>query len=271
MARADEPQWQQLEKDLTGWDDPPGRLMRALERNDLELFAQPIVELVAPPRLAMAEVLVRLREEEEALLPPGMFLPVFEYCGMMHELDRWIARQAIARLARGAALPRLSINISAQTLGDAEFVPEIARELARAALPPSALAFEIGEADLILRPATAKQFAAAARAAGMELVLESFGRTAAAFQPLRALQASFVKVDGVIVRALHSSQIARNKLEAIVRIGEATGVRLIGECVETREALEALRASGVRYAQGFGIAAPAPLDSLAAAAAPALA
>jgi len=254
MAQIDDPRYlQKLEKQLTGWDDPPGRLMQALERDELELFAQPIVELIEAQPIAMAEVLVRLREEEQALLPPGMFLPVFEYCGMMHELDRWVARHVIARLARGSRVPRFTINISAQTLGDADFMPDIA----------AALAFEISEADMLLRPSAAKQFAAAARKLGVALILESFGRSAASFQPLRAMGVTYVKIDGVIVRELAASQVARNKLEAIVRIGEATGIGLIGECVETREALEELKAKGVRYAQGFGIAAPSRIDDVA--------
>src|SRR5919205_4687592 len=117
MPNSDDPRYlEKLEKQITGWDDPPARLMQALERNELELYAQPIVDLSEGHRPAMAEVLVRLREEEKALLPPGMFLPVFEYCGMMHELDRWVTRGVIARLARGSRMPRFTINISAQTL-----------------------------------------------------------------------------------------------------------------------------------------------------------
>ena len=88
---------EQLEKEITGWQEPPLRLIQALRNNEFELFAQPIVSLAEPRRIAMAEVLVRLREEENALLPPGMFLPVFEFYGMMNELDRWVARQVVAR------------------------------------------------------------------------------------------------------------------------------------------------------------------------------
>src|SRR5712692_1680202 len=151
---------EKLEKELTGWQDPPARLMQALERIELELFAQPILTLSEPRNVPLAEVLVRMREEEEALLPPGMFLPVFEFCGMMHELDRWVARQVVARLARGSRVPCLSVNISVQTLGDTEFLTEVAAELARAKVSAASLAFEISEEDMIARPASAKQFAA---------------------------------------------------------------------------------------------------------------
>lgn len=256
-------QLEKLEKELTGWKDPPARLMQALERNELELFAQPILTLREPRDVPMAEVLVRMREEEEALLPPGMFLPVFEYCGMMPELDRWVARQVVARLARGSRVPCLSINISVQTLGDTRFVSEIAAELVRANVSVTSLAFEINEEDMIARPASARQFAAFARKLGFPLILDSFGRSAASFAPLIALNVNYVKIDGVIVRGLHASQMARNKLDAIIKVGKVAGVRLIGECVETEEALAHLKAEGVGYAQGFGIRPPAPIDDVA--------
>ena len=263
MSRVTDPRLlEQLEKEITGWQEPPLRLIQALRNNEFELFAQPIVSLAEPRRIAMAEVLVRLREEENALLPPGMFLPVFEFYGMMNELDRWVARQVVARLARGSRVPCLTVNVSAQTMGDAEFVPQIAAELARAKVPPSALAFEVDEEDLLALPASAQQFAAAVRQSGITLILDSFGRTVASFRPLRELRANYVKVDGIIVRNLETSHIARNKLEAIVRIADLVGVQLIGSCVETPGALTHLKAARVGLAQGFGVQAPVPIAEL---------
>jgi EAL domain-containing protein (putative c-di-GMP-specific phosphodiesterase class I) len=67
----------------------------------------------------------------------------------------------------------------------------------------------------------------------------------------------------VIVRGLEKSQIARNKLQAIVRVAEAVGVRLIGECVESEADIRHLRDEGVGYAQGYGIRRPAPIAEIA--------
>lgn len=136
-------QLDQLEKQLTGWQDPAGRLLQALEHYDLELSPSRSVSLEVPGKVQFAEVLVRMREEEKALLAPGMFRSAFEYCGMMYELDRWIGRQVIKLLAAGSRVPCLSINISAQTLS--EFVGHITAELRRANVPAAALAFEISE------------------------------------------------------------------------------------------------------------------------------
>jgi len=106
---------------LTGWSDPVARLKAALANDELTLYCQPIRTLAGTPGFPLAEVLVRLRAEESALLPPGEFLPIFEHYKMMPQLDRWVARAAIGRLARGSKVPRLSLNVSGQTLDDAAF------------------------------------------------------------------------------------------------------------------------------------------------------
>lgn len=254
---------EQMACELSGWDDPAARLKRSLERDELVLYGQPILALHGPDEFPMAEVLVRLREEEQALLPPGEFFPVFEHFGMMPQLDRWVVRHALARLGRGSRVARLSINVSAQTLEDDDFVASVAAELTHARVAPGAIVFEVDESDALLRPESSARFAAAAKGIGCGFLIDGFGRRAVSFAPLAKIRADFVKVDGVIVRKLASSEIARSKLRAIVRVGQVVGLEVIGECVEEQIAINLLRSHGADYAQGFGIRVPALLDSIA--------
>jgi EAL domain-containing protein (putative c-di-GMP-specific phosphodiesterase class I) len=132
---------------------------------------------------------------------------------------------------------------------------------ARAA--PKSIIFEIDEPDLLNRPQSVSQFVAAIRAAGAGVLVDGFGRRAVSFTPLKALQLDFVKVDGSIVRKLLTSEVARTKMNAMLRVGQAIGFGLIAECVEDQDVLTRLKALGVGYAQGFGIYQPQPIDSLA--------
>lgn len=252
----------QLDQQFMGWSDPARRLMQALEQDELVLYAQPIVALREPKTFSMAEVLLRLHEEEAALLPPGVFLPLFEYFRLMPELDRWVARQTVTRLAESPRVACLSINISTQTLTDPEFVPELAAELARAKVSSASLVLEISEQDALERSEWVSGFAKSARAIGCRLTMDGFGRRSVSLAPLNAMRPDFVKVDGVIVRSLHASQSSRNKLNAIVQIAKAIGASVIAECVEKDEALVQLRAASVEYAQGFGIHVPAPINAV---------
>ena len=213
----------EMDRQLIGWEDPIGRLRRALERNELIPYAQPVVALRGQETLVFAEVLVRLREEERALLPPGDFLPAFEHFQMMRELDAWTSRCAIARLSGGARVPRLSINISDQTLDDGGFAAFVAAELSRAGVPPDALVFEVDERDALARPAAAARFALSVKEVGCKTLIDGFGRRAVSFAPLTALRVDYVKVDGVIIRKLGSSDLARSKLNAIIVVAMPLG------------------------------------------------
>ena len=100
-----------------GWGDPAQRLRKALAGNELRLYMQPIANL-AERRFVMAEVLVKLHEEETKMLPPGEFLLVFEQYGMMPDLDRWVVNRLVQRIARGSlkGFRHFSVNVASATL-----------------------------------------------------------------------------------------------------------------------------------------------------------
>jgi len=253
---------EQMNRELTGWSDPVPRLRQALEQDELQLYCQPILLLRPPGGFPMAEVLVRLREEEALMLPPGDFLPVFEHYRMMAEFDRWVLRSVLRWLAGApaAAIRRLSINVSAQTLEEGTFPKFLAAELLVARVPPQTLTFEIDESDTLARLEAAARFASAVKKSGCRVMIDGFARRSVSFTALKKMQADFVKVDGAIVRALLRSEVARQKLKAVVRVGETIGIEVVAECVEEAEILAKLRELRVGFAQGFGIARPAPID-----------
>ncbi len=97
---------------------------------------------------------------------------------------------------------------------------------------------------------------------GCQLLLDGFARRGVSFEPLKALLVDYVKVDGSIIRNILRTGSAAAKLKAILRIGQVTGVGVIGECVEDDKVLEGLKQFGAGFVQGFGIHKPAPLEEL---------
>src|SRR3954463_13309802 len=138
-----------MDGELAGWDDPVRRLRGAIENTEFALYCQPILQFAGEPRYPMAEILVRLREEEKALLPPGEFLPILEHYRMMPLLDRWVVRHAVKALPR-SRIPRFSINLSAQTLADPAFPNFVADTLAAGGVAPRSVLFEIDESDALM-------------------------------------------------------------------------------------------------------------------------
>jgi EAL domain-containing protein (putative c-di-GMP-specific phosphodiesterase class I) len=253
---------QTMDAELTGWKEPLERLRQALDRDELALYCQPIAALTGEVRFPMAEVLVRLHEEEKALLPPGEFLPIFEHYGLMPDLDRWVVRKVVQHLARGSRIPRFTINISSQTLNDAAFPKAVAFELVSVGVRGTALCFEIPENETLNRLEAAVRFASAIRAVGSGVIVSGFGRRTATFLPLKTLRPNYVKVDGVIVRKLLTAPSAEAKLRAILRVGEVMGFQVIAEMVEDQDILVRLKALGVAYAQGFGIQQPHQIERM---------
>lgn len=254
----------QMDRELMGWDDPVARLRAALDEDELVLYCQPILTLALPGGYSMGEVLVRLREEEQAMLPPGDFLPVFEHYRMLPELDRWVVRHALRQLAAGPSLPRYCVNVSGPTLHDEGFPAFVAEQLADTGVAGEALIFEIEEADMIERADAVAGFAKAVQRAGCRISFDGFGRRSVSFAPLKALGFAFVKVDGAVIRQLTRSKVALSKMNAVVKVGKEIGVGVIAECIEDDDTLALVRSIGAGYAQGFGIARPQPVTQSAA-------
>jgi EAL domain-containing protein (putative c-di-GMP-specific phosphodiesterase class I) len=261
-AKDVDPLLQEMDGELAGWDEPAQRLRDALEKNELTLFCQPIAALQGSVRFPMAEVLVRLREEEEALLPPGDFIPAFEHYKLMPDLDRWVVRELLKHLASGLRIERFAINLSSQSLEDPGFAKSVAMELVSAGIPGASILFEISEGDTLARLEQAVKFSTAVRSIGCGLMVDGFGRRSATFMALKGLRPDFVKIDGVITRKILSAP-AEAKLKAILRVGEVMGFQCVAEMVEEQDILARLKALGVGYAQGFGIEPPQPIETLA--------
>lgn len=248
---------------LSGWEDPLASLRKALETDELQIFCQPILALQpGTDKYPMAEVLVRLREEEESLLPPGDFLPVFEHYRMMTDLDCWVMGKTAEWIAAAGAgsIRCFSINVSSQSLDDSRFLDFTRKTLSRLSVDPARLCVEIDEFDTLQRPEAASAMAKQARAAGCKVVIDGFARRSVSFGALKELQPDYVKVDGAIVRKISSSSVAQLKMKAIARVCNVAGIGMIAECVEEERIVGLLRKMSIGYAQGFGIALPQPIE-----------
>lgn len=249
---------------LAGWEDPLASLRRALDQDELQIYCQPIMALQGQgDKYPMAEVLVRLKEEEESLLPPGDFLPVFEHYRMMTDLDCWVVRKTVEWIAedRPQSIRNFCVNISSQSLDDSRLVDYSSSVLARCGVKPERLCVEIDETDTLQRAEAAARFARSMRALGCRVVIDGFARRSVSFSAVKELQPEFLKVDGAVVRKIGVSSVAQLKLKAIARVCQVAGICIIAECVEDQLILEQLTRMSVDFAQGFGIAIPQPLET----------
>lgn len=245
----------------TGWDR---HIEDALRTGGFELYLQPILDLqpVLDPRDDVAvryEALLRMNRDRVVL--PGEFLPAAERSGLIHEIDRWVLREAIALIAAHPDI-ELEVNLSARSLDDEDLISVIARELRARGADPTRLIIEITETATIANMQDARRLAEALGGLGCRFAIDDFGAGFGSFSYLKHLPAAFLKIDGDFVRAPRS-RTDQLVIEAIVGMAKGLGKQTIAEFVGDEETIEMLRATGVDFAQGFHVGRPFPAACLA--------
>ena len=240
------------------------RLHRALEEQRLCLYAQTIQPLAENSDGEHYEVLLRLRDEQGDLVPPIAFLPAAERYNLMPQIDRWVVTAALRALeARhlGPDKPRLglcTINLSGASINDEQFLDFLRDTLRNSPVPTTSLCFEITETSAIASLASAARVVSELRALGCHFALDDFGTGMSSFAYLKHLPVDYLKIDGSFVKDMVRDPVDRAMVEMIQRISAMMGKHTIAEYVEDLDTLNMLRACGVHYAQGYGIARPQP-------------
>lgn len=243
-------------------EDPERTLRMALANDEFLLYGQPIVSVQRPGRYPMAEVLVRMQAEEDYMLPPGDFIPVFEHYRMMPELDRWVCAQSIRMLARESSIPTLCLNLHPQTLADEAFADDIGHELSRAHVEGKVLVFEFEHEDVATNEAGAIRLSEELRRRGCRICVSGFGTSSASLHSVKLLHPHILKLDGSLIFHLQDDKAKQARLHTLTNLAGALNVWMVAERVEDTEVLGRLRALGVDYAQGFGVFEPVPLKRL---------
>lgn len=230
----------------------------ALDDRRFELFAQPIIDL-RTDAIVSYELLLRMRERDGSIRSPETFLPAAERSGMIHELDRFVIREA-ARLA--SVGHHVELNLSADSLGDPELADEFIRLVTEAGAPPELMIVELTETALIQDDTVARSSMQRIRALGCEFALDDFGTGWGTFNYLKRLPIDYVKIDVDFIRDLRTNPASQQIVDSIIGLAGSFGHRTIAEGVEDDETLQILKDMGVDQAQGYHIGRPAPLSSM---------
>ncbi len=237
------------------------RIRDALEHDEFELHAQPIVDL-GTGVISQWELLVRMRSEDGDLIPPGAFLSVAERYGLIQELDRWVLRRAIGLLARAQAARHplvLEVNVSGRSMGDPRVLETVERELATTGVRGEDLILEITETAAVENIPQAQAFGRRLSELGCRFALDDFGAGFGSFYYLKHLPFDVLKIDGEFIRNCRTHPVDRLVIQAVVDIARGLGKHTVAEFVGDDETMALLRAHGVDYAQGFHLGKPAPL------------
>ncbi len=237
---------------------------RAVNRNDLCLFRQPICRAYRPTRPVAWEVLVRLRDGDR-LVAPKYFLSIIDRYQLFAILDRWVVNRILDWLERdelGTLGEFYSINLSGQSLCDTDFRQHVRERLRDNPAAGQRLCFEITESSAIQNLANAIEFIADMRSLGCRFALDDFGTGFSSLAHLRNLPVDFVKLDGLFVKGVTSDPVDLGLVQSVQQIAGLMGIRTIAEYVENDETALKLREIGIDYLQGFHVGHPEMMDFL---------
>lgn len=242
-------------------------LHRALQRDELRAFYQPIIRL-ADGALAGFEALVRWQHPERGLLAPNAFLDVAERSGLITDMDRWMMDTVLrqARQWRRTIDPApevlLHVNCSYHTFRDDSLSAYMRARLAQTQTAPSHLALEITERELVDDLGRVIDEMQQVKAHGVHLCIDDFGVKYSSLGVLQRLPVDTVKVDRSFVQHIDGSDANQTMVEAMADIAHRMDLALVAEGIETPEHLRVLRALGYQSGQGYLFARP--LDAEAA-------
>ncbi|MCH9816770.1 MAG: EAL domain-containing protein, partial [Actinomycetia bacterium] len=231
------------------------KVMWALREDRMELHAQPIVEL-ATGAVSHSELLIRSRDRDGSLIPPGDFLPQAEESGLIGQIDRWVIDRAGA-LARAGT--RVSVNISAASVTDPAILDQVKALLQDPGLAPSDMVFEITETGTIENLDKARQFALAVADLGSSVALDDFGTGHAGFAYLKNFPAKWLKIDIEYVKNALTDARDQQVISATVALADTFGAWTVAEGIEDKETLELVKKLGVTHAQGYYLGRPSPI------------
>jgi diguanylate cyclase (GGDEF)-like protein len=236
-------------------------LWRALEREELELYYQPKIDL-ATRRITGAEALLRWKHPERGMVPPAEFIPVMEEIGLIVPVGDWVLRRACEDLkawqAAGRAVGPMAINLSARQFRRADLDTHIKALVASVGIDPALIELEITESQLMVDPDHAIRVMRALCEAGMHIAIDDFGTGYSSLAYLNRFPVSALKIDRSFVKDMAHEAGAATIVRTIIEMARSLGCTVVAEGVETEEQAAFLRRLRCEQAQGFLFARPVP-------------
>jgi diguanylate cyclase (GGDEF)-like protein len=238
-----------------GWSQA---IQKALKDDTFVLHYQPIIDLVTG-KPVFFEALLRMQTGPRKLIPPRAFLPAANRFGLMPEIDQWVIRNAVRKLAEFRSRQgdiQFTINVSGGIFETTDPFKFIHGELESNGLPLDAIVLEITEQVAVQNMGNAAKQISYFAEHGCRFAIDDFGAGHSSYKYLKSLPVDFIKIDGSFITNLVNDFIDQRIVSSICEIAQATNCKTVAEHVGDYQTVELLRELGVNYAQGFYLGRP---------------
>ena len=245
-------------------------LRLALDRNELEVAYQPIIDLGSGELLG-TEALLRWHHHHHGDIQPSDFIPIAEDTGVIHEIGLWVLEEACRQTAewsrehRHGAPVRISVNVSARQFESPRFGDDVASCLARTGLDPRWLTLEITESLFVGRTDGIIETLDRLRARGVQIAIDDFGTGYSSLGYLKSLPVDTLKIDRSFVARVTEGSEQAAVTQAVMKLARTFSLHTVAEGIETPAQAAHLAGLGCDMGQGYYFARPMPAHEMAAA------
>ncbi len=226
----------------------------AIDDDQLEIVYQPVVDANGEAMVGV-EALARWRHPVRGPLPPSVFIPVAEHCGLITALGEWALRRACLAAKSWPGLT-VAVNVSPLQFRRADFVETVERILKSTGCDPSCIELEVTESTFLGAVDKAEHAMLGLKALGVRLALDDFGTGYSSLLYLRRFPFDKLKIDHSFVHSIETAPDAAAIIHAVVSLSRGLNMTVTAEGVETIEQQLFLRAAGVHAMQGFRFGRP---------------
>ena len=213
------------------------------------------------------EALIRWRDPEVGLVPPGSFIPLLEETELILPVGSWVLGRAAQQYrewqALGVSVPRIAVNVSALQLAQREFIPTLDAILARYPEAANGLDLELTESVLMDDLSGNIEKLRAAKARGLHVAIDDFGTGYSSLGYLSRLPLDALKVDRSFIDNMADDPQQMSIVTAIISLAHAIDLKVIAEGVETATQAQLLRLLRCDQIQGYLLARPEPAEAVA--------
>lgn len=236
------------------------QLQEAIQKEQFELFYQPIVDGNGIPRAV--EALVRWKHPEQGYISPSDFIPLAEATGQIIAIADWVFARACqdTNALIEAGLESVSINFSPLQFYRDDFIANVAATLREYAVKPGQLVIEITENVFVRDSAHMIALLHELRELGLKISIDDFGTGFASLSYLNQLPIDGIKIDRTFISGIDNAQRNSAITRGVLMIAKELGVKTIAEGVETEGEREFVITHGSDLLQGYLFCRPLPLD-----------
>ena len=241
-------------------------LRNAIEEKQFVLHYQPLINLCTG-RLHSVEALIRWRSTSRGLVGPAEFIRFTEESGLIVPIGQWLMGEAVSQAARwheSGLNIRISVNVSARQLRDAEIVNQLRELIEQSGAARTLIDIELTESSFIEDEKAAIDLMRQFRQLGARILLDDFGTGYSSLSQLTRLPIDVIKLDRSFITGIDQNFQAQSLVRSVLGLARAFGFAVVAEGVETEREVQFLKDIGVDYAQGFYYARPMPAEAFEA-------